>query len=99
MKTAKKMERIPFPDMEITENFQFNCACESGSFTFLFKWLNGRWNLWVTFPDGSVRQAGVEPNVASWSAFSDYGLIFATNLSKIDYNSLFLTEMALLTWA
>lgn len=57
-----------------------------------------RWNCWVTLPDGSVRQAGVEPNVVSWTGYDDYGLVFQTSLPAIDFNSLFLTEMVLITW-
>lgn len=98
MQTVKVKERIPFPSGELSENFSFSCITESGTFTFLFKWFNNRWNLWVTLPDNSVRQAGVIPGVTSWSECQDFGLVFETVLETIDYNSLFLTEMYLLTW-
>lgn len=98
MGIIKQKERIPFPSGDITENFTFSCSASGGAFTFHFKWLNDRWNLWVTLPDGSVRQAGVLPGVTSWSEFDDYGLVFETVLENIDYNSLFLTEMYILTW-
>lgn len=84
--------------MDIAENFTFNASCADGAFSFSFKWLNDRWNVWVTLPDGTIRQAGVEPNVTSWSGFSDYGLFFKTDLSVIDYNSLFLCDLILVAW-
>ena len=98
MKEIQKAEHVPFPSADPSENFEFSCTADAGSFTFHFKWLNDRWNLWVTLPDGSIRQAGVEPNVTSWTGFDDYGLIFRTSLPEIDYSSLFLTEMVLITW-
>lgn len=98
MQTVYIRERVPFPNGELTENFDFSCNAEGGVFNFHFKWLNDRWNLWVTLPDGRVRQAGVQPGVVSWSESEDYGLLFETNLPVIDYNSLFLTELYILTW-
>ena len=98
MQTPEKVELIPFPAGDISDNFEFDCAAESGIFSFKFKWLNDRWNVWVTLPDGSVRQAGTVPGVISWSEFDDYGLIFVTEKQSIDYNGLFQTEMYLITW-
>lgn len=98
MGIIKQKERIPFPSGDVSENFSFSCSAQGGAFTFHFKWFNDRWNLWVTMPDGSVRQAGVYPGVTSWSEFDDYGLVFETVMESIDYNSLFLTEMYLITW-
>ena len=98
MKDIEKTELVPFPSADPAENFEFSCTADAGSFTFRFKWLNDRWNVWVTLPDGSVRQAGTEPNVVSWTGFDDYGLMFKTSLPVIDFNSLFLTEMVLITW-
>lgn len=98
MQTIKSKERVPFPSGDIAENFTFSCSAEGGPFAFHFKWLNDRWNVWVTLPDGEVRQAGVLPGVTSWSECRTYGLIFETPLEQIDYSSLFLTEMYILTW-
>lgn len=98
MQTIDKVEVIPFPNTDIAENFKFDCAAEAGIFTFHFKWFNDRWNLWVTLPDGSVRQAGTEPGVISWSEFNDFGLVFRTDQQAIDYNGLLQTEMNLITW-
>ena len=98
MQTVKIKERVPFPNGDLSENFQFSCSAQAGVFSFHFKWLNGRWNVWVTLPDGEVRQAGVLPNVTSWSEAKNFGLIFETNLPVIEYNSLFLTELYILTW-
>ena len=98
MQTIDTTELLPFPSSNISENFTFECSTTYGVFIFHFKWLNNRWNLWVTLPSGEVRQAGVYPGVMSWSEFSDYGLIFQTNMESIDYNSLFATEMYLIKW-
>lgn len=98
MQTIDTKELIEFPSGDLADNFEFSCATDNGYFTFHFKWLNDKWNLWVTLPDGEIRQAGVEPGVISWSEFSDYGLVFETLLETIDYNSLFLTELYLIKW-
>ena len=98
MQTYKLKEKVPFPSGELSENFTFTCTATDGLFEFHFKWLNDRWNLWVTLPNGEVRQAGVLPGVVSWSECSSYGLVFETVLETIDYSSLFLTELYILTW-
>ena len=98
MQTIESKELIAFPSGSITENFTFECSTTHGNFSFHFKWLNSKWCLWVTLPDGEVRQAGVLPGVTSWSEFNDYGLVFTTNLKTIDFNSLFLTELYLIKW-
>lgn len=98
MQQPKIRERVPWPDGEITDNFTFSCSARGGVFEFHFKWLNDRWNVWVTLPGGEVRQAGVLPGVTSWSESKTYGLVFETNLTVIDYTSLFLTELYIITW-
>lgn len=99
MRSIKNTYLVPYPDLDTpAENFTFNCVLPSGTFSFHFKWLNNRWDLWVTLPDGTVRQAGVYPNVMSWSGHTDYGVIFNTSLSDIDFSSLFLTELLIVEW-
>lgn len=98
MKETKNIELVPWPSLEISENFEFDAIASTGTFTFHFKWLNDKWNLWVTLPDGQVRQASTYPGVLSWSGFNDYGLILKTNLERIDYNSLLLAEIYLVVW-
>ncbi len=98
MQTVKTKELVGWPSGELAENFEFSCSAEGGVFTFHFKWLNNRWNLWVTLPDGEVRQAGVIPGVVSWSESKSYGLTFQSALENIDFNSLFMTELYILTW-
>ena len=92
------IERIPWPDTELSESFSFYSSCAAGTLSLTFKWLGGRWKLWVELPDGSVREAGVQPNVTSWSGFSDFGFFIKTDLTAIDYSSLFLCELYLVTW-
>ena len=98
MKTITGASRVNWPTNTVLENFEFEAIDAAGTFKFLFKWLNDRWNCWVTLPDGSVRQAGVYPNVVSWTGCLDYGLVFKTELSEINYSSLLLTELFILKW-
>ena len=98
MQTVKTRELVPFPNGDVAENFEFSCSTQGGVFNFHFKWLNDRWDLWVTLPDGEVRQAGVIPDVISWSESKNYGLLFESPMQVIDFNSLFLTELYILTW-
>lgn len=99
MKNARQIEKIIWPEFEVTENFEFDVMSSNGNFNLHFKWLNDRWNLWVTLPDGEVRQAGVYPGVISWTGFPDYGLIFKSNdINSINFSSLFLTEAYIITW-
>lgn len=98
MREIKKIERVNIPNIEIQDNFKFDAISEAGTFTFNFKWFNDRWNLWVTLPDGTIREAGVYPNVTSWTGSTDYGLHFQTTLGEINYSSLNLVEIYILTW-
>lgn len=98
MKDSKSVELIQWPNFELVENFQFDAITSAGTITLQFKWLNDRWNLWVTLPDGTVREAGVYPGVLSWSGFNDYGLLFKSNVAEIDYSSLLLTEVYFIVW-
>lgn len=98
MRDTETIELVPFPEIEIVDNFKFEALSEFGTFTFNFKWFNSRWNLWVTLPDGTIREAGVYPNVINWTGNTDYGLVFQTSLDVIDYASLNLVEIYLLKW-
>jgi hypothetical protein len=69
-------------------NFIFSTGLPSGKWTFRFMWFLGVWNLWVALPTGEIRQAGVYPNVASWTGFNDYYLNFVTTLDSIGQNDL-----------
>lgn len=98
MKAITGASLVNWPTDEVQENFEFDVIESSGTFKFLFKWMNDRWNCWVTLPDGSTREAGVYPNVVSWSGFLDYGIIFKTDLTKINYKSLLMTKLYILKW-
>lgn len=98
MKEIKSVEKIPWPDTEIVDNFTFDTSAADGIFTFNFKWLNNRWNVWVTLPDKTIREAGVYPNIINWSGNIDYGLVFVSDLTSIDRTSLFLPEIYLIKW-
>lgn len=98
MREIKQAELIPWPESDITDNFEFEAIASAGTFVFKFKWLNDRWNLWVTLPDGTVKQAGTVPEIISWTGSNDYGLILKSSLDFLDYNSLFMAGMYLITW-
>lgn len=98
MKEIQNASLVHWPSDEVSENFEFDVIDTDGTFKFSFKWMNDRWNCWVTLPDNSVREAGVYPNVISWSGFLDYGIMFKTSLSEINYTSLLLTELYILKW-
>ena len=89
MRNIKSVELIPFPDSDIQQNFTFDAIAEEGSFSFKFRWFSERWNCWVTTPEGDIRQIGVYPNVISGSGHLDYGFVFITDMTAIDYSSLF----------
>ena len=92
------MERVAWPDGDMPDSFKFNAVHPNGVFAFQFRWFNGRWNCWCTLPSGGGRPAGVEPGVASWTGFTDYGLLFITNLQVIDRPSLALAKLFILEW-
>lgn len=98
MKEITSASLVSWPQGEVQENFSFDTTHSDGTFTFEFKWMNDRWNCWVTLPEGEVREAGVYPGVVSWSGFLDYGLLFSSSLTEISFNSLFLTELYILKW-
>ena len=98
MNGIKAMEAVKFPDGDISDNFSFTVVHPDGVFEFHFRYMNDRWNLWVTLPSGEKRCAGVEPNVTSWVGFLDYGLIFVTDMKEITRNTLTLTTLYILTW-
>lgn len=98
MNGIKTMEAVKFPDGDLSDNFTFSVIHPDGVFEFHFRWMNDRWNLWVTLPSGEKRTAGVEPNVPSWAGFLDYGLIFITETTEITRNGLQLTTPYILTW-
>lgn len=98
MNGIKAMEAVKFPDGDISENFTFSVVHPDGVFEFHFRYMNDRWNLWVTLPSGEKRCGGVVPNVVSWAGFLDYGLIFVTDMTEITRNTLTLTSLYILTW-
>lgn len=98
MKNIKSAYEVSWPNGELEENFTFSTVHPDGVFQFKFRWFNGRWNGWCTLPSGEIRAFGVEPLVASWVGFLDYGITFNTELSVIDKDSLFNTRLFILSW-
>lgn len=98
MKVATEAHKIEPPAIEPVEQFKYSANTDLGFFEFNFKWLNDRWDLWVTLPDETIRQASVYPNVMNWTGYLDYGLIFLTDLTEINFNSIFIPELIILKW-
>ena len=73
---------LPLID-EDTYQFSISVILPSATFECVFRWLNSVWVLFVTFPDGSIREAGVYPNVVSWKDFPDYQVVFTTDYTSI----------------
>lgn len=99
MKSIKSALTFKVPDMETTlPNFTFSVLHDDGEFTFLMRFFNGSWNCWVTLPNGQIQQAGIYPNVVSWSEGDNYGLLVKTDLSTIDFSSIDKITLVILTW-
>lgn len=98
MKNIKLAIKVAWPNGDITDAFYFSTLHPDGVFKFTFRWFNDRWNCWVELPNGDIRDAGVIPGVVSWVGFLDYGILFNTSLAEIDKDSLFTTELLILTW-
>lgn len=97
-KQIKTASKVNWPNTEPRENFSFTVTDNAGNFEFKFKWFNDCWNCWCTLPDGTVRQAGVFPGVVNWSGALDFGLVFVTDLKKINFDQLYMTEVYILKW-
>lgn len=98
MKEIRTVNQVEWPNETPLENFQFTAIDDDGEFIFKFKLLSGRWHCWVTLPNGTVREAGVYPNVINWTGAGDYGLVFLTSLKEITKDTLYLTEMDIIKW-
>lgn len=98
MRDIKAEYLVAWPSAELEDNFTFSTVHPDGVFQFRFRWFNDRWNGWCTLPSGEVRTIGIEPNVVSWAGFLDYGIVFGTELPVIDRNSLFTTNLYILSW-
>lgn len=98
MKAIETVKKIGYPIDSVLPHFTFSVFDTDGVFSFEFHYFNAGWNCWVTLPDGTVRQAGVYPNVISWSGYLDYGLYFKTDLAEIKEDSLLLATPYLIKW-
>ena len=73
---------MPVIDEE-TYQFSVDVTLAAENITLVFKWLNDVWNLFVTFSDGTVREAGVYPNAVNWKGFTDYRVVFISDYPSI----------------
>lgn len=94
----KSITQISYPDTEFSENFSFDSVLPQGVFSFRFRYMNSRWNCWVTLPNGEIRQIGVLPYVISCAGFLDFGFMFGTSLKEITKDELKNTFLYVLEW-
>lgn len=102
MKQAKSLNLINLPAIDPgVVAFTFTTQTQDGAWTFVFKYVNGRWNAWVTLPSGEVRQAGCVPDVVNWSGFLDFGLVLISSSAALGLNDLTSsgTSLVLIGWA
>lgn len=97
-KAVESAYLVSWPEVDIQENFYFDCVTTFGTFGFTFKWKDGRWMCWVTIPDGETRQIGIYPNAISGTGFLQYGFDLRTDRAEIGYNDLFKTELYIYKW-
>jgi hypothetical protein len=97
--TVKAKYIVPIPVMpDNTTAFNFDCNIPSGRFHFDFRWneFKNGWSMYVTIPGGEIRQAGVWPNVISWSQYCDFSIQTITDMDSIGINDLDRVSMYLL---
>lgn len=98
MREIKSASLVEWPELDIAENFFFECIDPDGTFVFEFRWLDGRWRCWVTVPTGAVREIGIFPGAFSGAGFLDWGFDLRTALAVIDFDNLFQTELYIIKW-
>lgn len=79
-------------------NFGFNTSTPDGAFSFVFKWIGGVWNNWVTLPDGSTRPAGCIPQVLNWLAYRDFSTVIVSSLPVLGAGDLVGKPLFLIKW-
>jgi hypothetical protein len=101
MKTIQTAYLIALPDIGLNPAvFSFLVNTQSGVFELTYRWdvIAENWLLYVTLPDGSVRQAGVYPNTMSWTGYLDFGFYIQSDLANIGQNDLPNTAQYLVVW-
>jgi hypothetical protein len=101
MKVAKSISVVNLPAASVgAMAFSFETTTADGSWAFLFAWMNGRWNAWVTLPSGEVRQAGCVPRVVNWTGFLDFGMVILSDLASLGLGDLVSvgTSLVLIAW-
>ncbi len=98
-KTIAAAWTIPIPQLPTNPfNFQTTISVNGSLYIFEYRFYQARWHLWVTFPDLQKREAGIFPNVTSWTGYLDYGLFIKTDLDFIGQNDLDKITILLLKW-
>ncbi len=100
MKAYKTLYAIPIPQAsDMPYSMLFSSRIEGDTYTFLFRWINGAWALFVTLPNGEIRNASTVPGVVSWSAYPDYGLYIDSTLTTVGQNDLGNISLYWIVWA
>lgn len=99
MREVESASLVSWPEIDIIDNFYFECVDSAGTFIFEFRWMDDRWRCWVTTPEGETRQIGIYPGALSGAGFLDYGFDLRTDRAVIDRESLFETELYIIKWA
>jgi len=96
-KSVKAYYQLSLPSTTPGVNFSFIAKVNGQSYTIAMKWTT-IWNVSVTFPDGTIRVAGLFPNVMNWTGYTDFGLVGYTSLSTIGYDDLPSVTLYMVAW-
>jgi len=87
---------ITIPPIETsTVHFNFSAEAAGVAFSFDFWFFSDRWNVYVTLPDGTIREAVLYANVQNWVGYSDYRLVAMTDKTTIGQTDLQLIQLKL----
>lgn len=91
---------IPIPVIpDGSFNFTFTATVNKVQYPVVFKFYEDVWHVWFTFPDTSVRRAGVFSGDISWSGYEDFGLYVFSTLDSIGQNDLGNVAFYFLVWS
>jgi len=85
---------------EDPQAFKFQVKTNDGTFELSYRWdtIRELWLLYVTLPDGTIRQAGIFPNDISWTPWSDFGFYVEANSNGIGQNDLLNVNQYIVVW-
>ena len=92
---------ISLPDIGTDPfSFSYNVKTPSGNFNLRYRWNteNLTWAVFITMPDGSVRQSGIFPNNVNWTAYPDFGFATLSDQASIGQNDLLNVQHYIIVW-